>query len=597
MFLERSSLVSNLYSDLAPYYGNLNCELSAIEYGPPALVRSRAAEHMMDSFLKKYIVHGARADERAKALFLANNEACARYQPITIGVHSSCGLSEPDVLLYGQFCHELYHIMTDFVGDDAQVTWSNVADNARVGPGSAINARGTSFYAKMFASRLTSTSESLYNAYSADVTRFPTWIDAEISRILSCGTVDIVHGSRSTFVPKNVDVSRQISVEPSLNMYYQLGMGRLLEKRLARVCGIDLATQPDKNRMMARSGSIDYAAGESFATIDLSSASDRISLAMIGACMPAEELDMLLSLRSSATEIDGEWHQLYMMSTMGNGFTFPLQTIVFAAVVRAVYRIQGIPLSTDWSSYTYGVFGDDIVIQRRAFTMTTRLLALLGLEVNSSKSFETGAFKESCGHDYYHGYNIRPAFLRRNETVQDAYVLFNLLCEWTSRTGIALPNTCRFIVESVPKRLRFGVPLGDDMSSGFRVPYRIACARSNGNGSAVYRSFRSRPKSYRLIDELVCSPRGEKSLSTNPAGLMLSLLKGEWRHGKLSTRSGSKSVPWDLGRRVTPNWDYVETPVSNYVHPGVTATNAQLVAAAVRNLSFLEAGFLPRASS
>jgi len=438
----------------------------------------------------------------------------------------------------------------------------------------------------------------MYDLYIAYVSTHPMAVDAEISRILHHGCFDIVRGSKSSFVPKNVDISRQIATEPALNMFFQLGFGSLLETRLARRWGISFADQPDKNRMMARRGSISFDRDDSFATIDLRSASDLIALKHVAWALPPEWVDAILTLRSPATKVDDEWVDLKMCSTMGNGFTFPLQSIIFSCVVAAVYRLEGINLSTSWSDPTFGVFGDDIVIYRRCYSKVVRLLTLLGFDVNGDKSFSDGAFRESCGHDYYYGFNIRPVFVRRLDSVQDLYVLVNLLCDWSSRTGIMLPNLCRYIIESIPRNLRYPVPLGENLDAGLRVPRSFVLPKTDHNNSYVYRAMRPRIKRYRVGEDLtIFSPRKYPALMSNPAGLLMAFLKGEIRNWTLASRQRGSMVPLASELRVWPSdWQYIpQLPVQVFdSHLGPDPE--RLVTATLRNFTFIgESLGVPRA--
>lgn len=96
---------------------------------------------------------------------------------------------------------------------------------------------------------------------------------------------------------------------------------------------------------------------------------------------------------------DGSVIKLHMMATMGNAFCFPLQTAVFACVVKAAYRALGLPFSgrRDYAAYVkgcgekdpylvrvmgdrgWGVFGDDIVVEEEAYPLVSRLLSYLVL--------------------------------------------------------------------------------------------------------------------------------------------------------------------------------------------------------------------------
>jgi hypothetical protein len=85
---------------------------------------------------------------------------------------------------------------------------------------------------------------------------------------------------------------------------------------------------------------------------------------------------------------------------MGNGATFCLETLVFAAAAHAI------------RSKTVSVYGDDIIVDSDKVDDLKRLLGFLGFSVNADKSFSAGPFRESCGKDYYQGVDITPFYLR-----------------------------------------------------------------------------------------------------------------------------------------------------------------------------------------
>lgn len=82
-------------------------------------------------------------------------------------------------------------------------------------------------------------------------------------------------GNRLTTVLKTALTDRSICIEPGFNCFMQLGLGKMLRRRL-RNRGIDLNTQ-DWNRWLALWGS----KTNHIATIDLSSASDTIARGLV----------------------------------------------------------------------------------------------------------------------------------------------------------------------------------------------------------------------------------------------------------------------------------------------------------------------------
>jgi len=529
----------------------------------PLHVKRRASEVQLDKFLTKLIPdESSELDRIAYDTFKKYNANCSSW---SLSLNS-----EAERMLFGEFAKVLEDFFLCDLGDDVSITWGNIALNARCGPGAAIGAQSNSHYGKLYSGPLTATDPEIVSLYRADIAMWPEESNAEIIRQEEYGSPTIVKGSRSSFVPKSVKTSRMISVEPTLNMYYQLGFGRILEKRLKRFFGIDLSVQPSINRYMAYIGSsIDSSFGDGFATIDLSSASDSLSLKLASHVIPDEVLSLILALRSHGTSVrigrEVVNERLNMISTMGNGFTFPLQTVIFACAASAVVGLDdGIRQTPKGYSLRYpglfSVFGDDIVVPARCYDRMLSFLRLLGCDPNEEKSFGSGSFRESCGHDYYDGHNIRPVFLRKLKTDTDLLVLANLLVAWGARLEIDVSDTVALCLNHV-NGLNF-VPMSEAEDSGLKVPYVIArehsrlgeVATSRSTQSWVYTKRHAHQKQMRISDGDIHVPVGAKRHIYNPPGLMISYLLGEIRGGSIGL-TVNKPI-YRTKRAVTPNWDY-----------------------------------------
>jgi hypothetical protein len=202
------------------------------------------------------------------------------------------------------------------------------------------------------------------------------------------------------FVPKNSRTDRPIVVEPLLNGLMQKGIGSYIKKRL-RHAGIDLTDQ-SRNQRLAFIGSV---TGR-LATIDLSSASDTISLALVWDLLPFPWADLLSSCRTGEVSYKDDYFVLEKFSSMGNGYTFELESLIFYALAYGVCHHLGLDQSE------VSVYGDDIVIPSQAYELLSSVLSYTGFEINERKSFRSGPFRESCGADFWHGFDIRPFYLR-----------------------------------------------------------------------------------------------------------------------------------------------------------------------------------------
>jgi len=213
-----------------------------------------------------------------------------------------------------------------------------------------------------------------------------------------------VKGNRFTTVPKDCRKDRGIAVEPSINLFYQLGYGRIIRSRLKERARIDLAKGQDIHRALAREASI----RGHLCTLDLSNASDTVCTSLVKLVLPPDWFDVLNQLRSPMTHVNGKWVLLEKFSSMGNGFTFELETLIFLCLILALDP-SGQKLVSGTNVFTYG---DDILCPTEYSEAVISCLKFCGFELNMKKSFTSGPFRESCGGDFFEGVDVRPHFLK-----------------------------------------------------------------------------------------------------------------------------------------------------------------------------------------
>lgn len=214
----------------------------------------------------------------------------------------------------------------------------------------------------------------------------------------SVRSFDVVEGNVFFTVPKTAKTDRGCAKEPLLNMFLQKGIGSVLRSKLA-VAGCNLNDQ-SVNQDMAR-----RAQRDGLATIDLSMASDLISSALVYRLLPPRWFELLDLARSKKTTLpDGSVVDVEKFSSMGNGFTFELESLIFLSIARTI-----VPRSR-WNDVN--VYGDDIIVPAEHASQVVELLETFGLVVNRSKTFLAGRFYESCGSDYFDGKNVRPFYLK-----------------------------------------------------------------------------------------------------------------------------------------------------------------------------------------
>lgn len=236
----------------------------------------------------------------------------------------------------------------------------------------------------------------------------------------------IVPGNVLFTVEKNSDIDRVACKEPELNMFCQKAVGDFIRSRLRRV-GINLNDQ-GRNQGLAYTGSVDG----SLATLDLSSASDSVTTQIVTELLPIDWSLLLMDLRSPFTMVDGVQHENEMISSMGNGFTFELQSLLFWATIRAVTYLLG-------TTGSIGVFGDDLIVPTGAVAHLKNVLEYLGFSLNESKSFWDGSFRESCGSHWFAGQDVTPFYVKEvPKTVPDWCNLLNSLRRW----AVSMPGIC-----------------------------------------------------------------------------------------------------------------------------------------------------------
>lgn len=216
---------------------------------------------------------------------------------------------------------------------------------------------------------------------------------------------EFVKGNRFTTVPKDCTKDRGIAVEPSINLFYQLGMGQLIRRRLRRA-GLDLRIGQDIHKQVACEASI----RGHLATIDLSNASDTVCSNLVRLLLPHRWYECLSALRSPCTYVEGRWVRLEKFSSMGNGYTFELETLIFLCLSIAAIQVDdgGDPIV----GHDVFAFGDDIIVPDESCKNVIAVLQYFGMTTNERKTFISGPFRESCGGDYFRGVNVRPYFLK-----------------------------------------------------------------------------------------------------------------------------------------------------------------------------------------
>lgn len=306
---------------------------------------------------------------------------------------------------------------------------------------------------------------------------------------------------RVTAVPKTPVTPRIIAVEPTAMQYVQQSLRRGLydaieqSKTLNGVIGFRDQT---RNREAARVGSI----CGSIATIDLAEASDRVHCWLVARMfkyLPDLRAALFIS-RSPYAKVPGysEPLKLEKFASMGSATCFPIETMCFLQIILTAACWDRRWRTPDCVSYEdlvrimdqdhITVFGDDICCSADIASTVCDFLEDFGLKVNRSKSYMTnavndygrssvcgmvGTFRESCGADWFDGYDVKPVYLRQPLPVSHRDAKFIMATVATSdqlfdKGWWLASDFLRHILNSILGPL----PLGDESLGCLRFAYR-----------------------------------------------------------------------------------------------------------------------------
>lgn len=213
--------------------------------------------------------------------------------------------------------------------------------------------------------------------------------------------------SKFIAVAKSWKKMRGISAEPVELMFFQQAVFRELDEFFQKDVfwreRVNLHDQVASQRM-CRS-----AYNERYATIDLSAASDSVTLDLVKRVFKGTRLlPWLLGTRSRyVCYPNGRILENSAFAPMGSACCFPVETMVFVLIAELAARDSGVS-----NKKPCRVFGDDIICSTDAFTLTCAYLTELGFSINMKKSFGDCAYHEACGVEYYKSFNVRPIMFR-----------------------------------------------------------------------------------------------------------------------------------------------------------------------------------------
>jgi hypothetical protein len=271
-------------------------------------------------------------------------------------------------------------------------------------------------------------------------------------------------------VPKTLSTPRLIASEPKSLQWCQQNIRDYLYDR---VSGSIISNFVEFNRQ-DRNGELALEAShsQSHCTIDLSSASDRISCwhverlfrrspNLLDACRATRSV----YIRQEICRRTPKFVRLRKYSTMGNATTFPVQSLFFLAIsLGSLCYTRALRVSerniAALGNRQVRVFGDDLIVPDDCAGATIDALSALGLKVNTAKTFLTGSFRESCGVDAYDGEDVTVVSVlnaptqARPGSVSSSVDVHNNLCNkgyyWTAHYVRKTVEQLRYKIRAVP---------------------------------------------------------------------------------------------------------------------------------------------------
>lgn len=252
---------------------------------------------------------------------------------------------------------------------------------------------------------------------------------------------------RVVAVNKSYKASRLIGMEHAHNQFraFAVSEGIRRSKSVTGYVSYCDCTNQSHSRFLCRLGSIDG----SYATIDLSSASDSIREDLFRSVFPQEFIHDCDSSRSAYLRVGNSRRTRQMFATSGSGLTYEVESLLFCAIcLEACSFCSSMGIQNILPPFNVG---DDIIVDDRIAETTMDLLSLCGFSVNKGKSFwgkqALGYYRESCGAEYLNGLDLSTKYYPRTTIHCDATGIA-ALCSLEHRLYENL--SCRmFLIDSI----------------------------------------------------------------------------------------------------------------------------------------------------
>lgn len=297
--------------------------------------------------------------------------------------------------------------------------------------------------------------------------------------------------SRLISVPKTIKTPRLIAAEPSDHLWNQFSiMEYFYDKVSSSVCRFSINYRDQEpSKILALSSSL---SGD-FATIDLKSASDRISCWLVERIFRANGtlLGPMIACRTRYVDLNLDrklpsLHKLRKFTTQGSALTFPVQSIVFFCIIVGSQLVgKRVTRKTiEEMGKQVRIFGDDIIVPKDWFAEVKYSLEALYLKVNAKKTHFSGNFRESCGMDAFCGDDVTPPYISTFPSEADQSDLISVI-ECSNNFFLkGLWHAAAFIESTIPKQDRKYIPI--------RKKSDCSLSLRSFSGNSLHRSVKER---------------------------------------------------------------------------------------------------------
>lgn len=201
-------------------------------------------------------------------------------------------------------------------------------------------------------------------------------------------------------VPKTWKSYRLITPLTLVGLFQSYGVGRVITARL-KDAGLDISKLQQTHRRLVRG----FSRSMSHATADLSAASDSLTSELLNRVLPRPWYVALRPTFVRTIRHDQQNFASASVLPMGNGCTFPVETLVFYCIIKAIGELSGV-------DGIFSVYGDDLIYPSALHKYVVAIFPQLHLKLNVEKTFVSFPFRESCGSDFFRGQDVRSFYLK-----------------------------------------------------------------------------------------------------------------------------------------------------------------------------------------